>query len=445
MKSVLPSIISTCQTAYVKGRFIGETGRLISDILEITNTLNIGGFLVTVDIEKAFDSLNHNFLIATLELFNFGDNFINWIKILLKNQESCVINGGLTSGYFKLERGARQGDPISAYIFIVALEMVLLAITQNQNIKGIEIFGHEYIYSSYADDTSFSLRDEESIRNTMQIINKFSCFSGLKPNVSKCEIAGIGILKGVHMALCGMKCINLTKNSIKILGLHFSYDKFLQNAKNFQETMINIQRILQIWKMRQLTLEGRILIFKTLAISKIVFLASQTTIPNDMVEKLMKIQEDFVWLGKKTKINYSTLCNSHETGGLKNIDIRAKIISLQCSWVKRLFDDNFHEWKLIPKHLFERTFVIEKCFHSHFKPNAKVNLEPFPVFYINILNKWHTCSTDPIVPSTIFSQYLWFNSLITISNDVIFFKRLHSKGLNYISQLFNEQNGKLKT
>ena len=52
MKEVLSSIISPCQTAYVKGRFIGETGRLISDIIDMTNILNIDGFLVTVDIEK---------------------------------------------------------------------------------------------------------------------------------------------------------------------------------------------------------------------------------------------------------------------------------------------------------------------------------------------------------------------------------------------------------
>ena len=59
------------------------------------------------------------FLIAILEKFGFGKTFIEWIKILLKNQELCVINGGKTSQYFKLERGTRQGDPISAYLFII--------------------------------------------------------------------------------------------------------------------------------------------------------------------------------------------------------------------------------------------------------------------------------------------------------------------------------------
>ena len=109
LKNVMPSIISSNQTAYVKNRFIGENGRLISDIIEICDSLQIEGYLVTVDIEKAFDSLNHTFLLATLKKFGFGENFIQWITILLKNQESCVVNGGTTTGYFNLERGARQG------------------------------------------------------------------------------------------------------------------------------------------------------------------------------------------------------------------------------------------------------------------------------------------------------------------------------------------------
>ena len=65
------------------------------------------------DFEKAFDSLNHKFLIAVLKKHGFGEDFIDWVKILSRNQESCLINGGHTSRHFRMERGDRQGDPIS--------------------------------------------------------------------------------------------------------------------------------------------------------------------------------------------------------------------------------------------------------------------------------------------------------------------------------------------
>ena len=269
LTEVLPDLISSQQMAYVKNRHIGESGKLISDIIEMTKIRKIG-FLVTMDIEKAFDSLDHNFLISTLEKYGFGQNFILWIKILLNDQESCVINGGKTTKYFMLGRGARQGDPISAFLFILALEILFLLIKTKPEIAGLTIFDHCYLYSAYADDTTFFLKDTISIKNMVDTFHLFSEFSGLKPNLSKCEITGIGVLKGVQVAVCGMRCVDLKNDTLKILGTHFSYNEKLKEEKNFDATVTNIQWVLKIWKMRNLKLEGKIVIFKTLAISKVV-------------------------------------------------------------------------------------------------------------------------------------------------------------------------------
>ena len=91
-----------------------------------------------MDIEKAFDSLDHSFLISVLKKFGFGKNFITWIEILLKDQQSRFINGGTTTQYFNLERGAPQSDPVSAYLFILVLEVLFIFIRKHPEIKGIE-------------------------------------------------------------------------------------------------------------------------------------------------------------------------------------------------------------------------------------------------------------------------------------------------------------------
>ena len=80
---------------------------MISDIIEICGKENIPGFLVTMDLEKAFDSLDYDFLLSVLKKFAFGDNFITWIKILSNDQQSCVVNGGFATQYFTLKKGAR--------------------------------------------------------------------------------------------------------------------------------------------------------------------------------------------------------------------------------------------------------------------------------------------------------------------------------------------------
>ena len=95
----------------------------------------IPSYLVTMDTEKAFDSLDHNFLLSVLKKIGFGQNFIYWIKVLLNDQQSCVINGGFTTPYFKLEKGARQGEPISAYLPILALEVLFELIKYDTEIR----------------------------------------------------------------------------------------------------------------------------------------------------------------------------------------------------------------------------------------------------------------------------------------------------------------------
>ena len=128
LKDVLPHLISSNQTAYVKNRYICESGRLIYEVLETASILNKKGFLVTADIERSFDSVDHSLLLAVLQKYGFGERFLKWIQILIKNQEFSVVNGSITTKFFSYDRGARQGDPISALLLILALEVPFVLI-----------------------------------------------------------------------------------------------------------------------------------------------------------------------------------------------------------------------------------------------------------------------------------------------------------------------------
>ena len=290
------------------------------------------GFLVAMDIGKAFDLLDHDFLILTLEKYGFGNNFILWIRILLRDLESCVINGGKTTKYFSLGRGACQSDPILAFLFILALEILFILIKSKPGIAGITIFDYNYLYSAYTDDTTFFLKDIISLKHMVDTFHFFWYFSGLKPNLTKSEISGIGVLKGVQVAVCGMRCTDLNIDTLKILSTHFSFNDKLKEEKNFYKIVTDMQRVLKIWKMRKLTLERKIVIFKTIAISRIVFQAF-ITVPKHIVSELKKMQKAFFWNNSSPKIKHESLCNDYKAGGLKNIDIPNKIIALQCSWI----------------------------------------------------------------------------------------------------------------
>ncbi len=194
LKLVLPSIINNDQSGYLKGQYIGHNIRIFRKYNLFCNQKKLPGILLSIDFEKAFDSLNWNFLFKTLEYLNFGDKFIGYVKTMYKDIESMVINNGNSGKLFKLQRGVRQGCPLSTYLFITALETLANKIRNEKNIKGIKIDNKEIKISLLADDITLILSELESIKVTIRILKSFEICAGLKINVDKSQAKYIGLL-----------------------------------------------------------------------------------------------------------------------------------------------------------------------------------------------------------------------------------------------------------
>ena len=101
-------LVHSDQTAYVKDRYIGESIRIVDDILEYTECNEVPRILFLADFEKAFDSIDHTFILLVLEKYGFGPDFINSVKTLFTGAESCVMNNGHSTGYFHLKVGINR-------------------------------------------------------------------------------------------------------------------------------------------------------------------------------------------------------------------------------------------------------------------------------------------------------------------------------------------------
>ena len=153
---------------------------------------------------------------------------------------------------------------------------------------------------------------------------------------------------------------------------------------------------------------------------------------------------EFIWKEKNPKIKNSTLCNDYEYGGLKNVDIFSKVVSLQCSWIKRLFDNNFHQWKLIPLYLIRQYLGKNFKFHSNLEVSHSI-LCKFPKFYKEIFIRWGKHLSSPAnLPSTVACQFIWYNKHIQIGNKNIYLYSFSNRNLYFVGQLF-DTDGKLKS
>ena len=194
----------------------------------------------------------------------------------------------------------------------------------------------------------------------------------------------MGTLKGVEMAVCGMQTVDLTRDARKILGIYFSYNINLMNQKNYFKAITSIHGILKLWRMRSLSIEDKIVVFKTLAISKLVYLTLLIVILNHITDEVAKIQKSFIWHDSSPKIKHELLRMQFKARVLNSVDIRFKFVSLQCSWVKKLYDDCLHEWKIIPLHLLNKCFGPSVKFYSNLPFKNKL-LKDFPSFYKQML------------------------------------------------------------
>ena len=186
---------------------------------------------------------------------------------------------------------------------------------------------------AYADDSVCFLKDLASVKKLPDLFSYYSKYSDLKLNFFRCEIAGIGSLKEIEVAVFGIKCVNLKVNNMQILRIHFSHSNKLNIEKNYLTVISNIQNVLKIWCMRNLTLEAKKRVFKMLALSKIVHLCLIAVVSKQIIEEIESIQKNILWNQSTWNIKHNALCNSFATGGLRNVDTNTKIAILECSWI----------------------------------------------------------------------------------------------------------------
>ena len=330
---------------------------------------------------------------------------------------------------------------MSAYLFTLAIEVLLIRVRESELVRGIPVIDKEIKLDAYADVGRFFLKDLQSLYTILDIMEEFG--SSLKLNLQKSEACWIGASRFNANTSTNWIWVNLVNDIIRVLGTSISYNKQLADQYNFVNVATDTKNILSNWKLRGLSLAGRIQVFKALALSKAMFICTMKPYSKKFLDDLNEIQKDFIWRGRKTKINHTSPIGDYSEGGMKDIGIKAKLESLRIQWVKRLTNNNFHSWKIIPNVLLEDVGGVS-LFHSNLALSdaCKLQIDNYPEFYKSVVHLWIKISaTDPQSEHDILLQTLWNNKYILIKRKPIFFLEFYQKGINTINDLIDDERG----
>ena len=447
LQHVIHTIIGDDQTAYIRKRFIGSSARTIIDIIDYCTKFNEQGLLLCLDFEKAFDSLEWGFLLKVLNKFNFGDNFIKWVTILYKSPVMMFKNNGWLSKKIFPSRGIRQGCPISALLFIIAVEIMAIKIRNSHDISGVNINGSVLKLKQYADDTTLILKNIESVERAIHCIDEFGHVAGLVLNKSKTE----GILLGSLVNKDESEYINgisFTNDSVRCLGVYIGHDEHKCFDLNWTKKLKFFEQTLERWKHRNLTLFGRILILKTLALSKFVYLFCVISVPDSVKKALNGMMYKFIWNGKD-KISRKVITASYEKGGLHMVDLDAFIMSLNASWAARILSGKGAENVFLKYYANKLGLTTNQLFLSNVK--SLVNNKTFsniPKFYQDVVFSFNKSKFSKCMMKMNYydflSQPLFYNDIFIWKSNVLTFKNWCECGIFFVCDLF-DCSGKMIT
>lgn len=332
MSRVMHYIISSNQTAFVPTRKLGDNIFLAQALCRDYH-LNRGPprFACKVDIKKAFDTVSWSFILTALEKMNFPAQFIHWIKICITTCfHSVKVNGGL-EGYFGASAGLRQGDPISPYLFVIAMECLNLCISKYTRDTNFSYHWRcskvQLTHLVFADDLMlFCKGDEYSIRLLFQGVNLFSRISGLKPNHGKSQCFFGNVDDGIRTFATTLTGFNVGSLPINYLGLPL-VSRTLRK-RDCQPLVLKICKRLEVWSNKYISQAGRLQLITAILQNISGFWSAHVFLPLPVIKKVQSMLAQFIWAGNLSsrcvhKVSWQDCAFPKDEGGLgvKNLAI----------------------------------------------------------------------------------------------------------------------------
>ena len=365
------SLIHRDQAGFIPRRSIFNHICLAKAIINYAEITKIDGTIITLDQEKAYDKIRHDYLWRILEAFHLPPPFINTLKSLYDQAYTCVAINGIMSTPYQVCRGVHQGDPLSCLIFNLAIEPLACLLRNNPFLRGLQIpsLVEKVITKFFANNTSLYLSSTDCFDHVFQILRNWCEVSGAKFNIEKTEIIPIGTPEH-HERILNTRKINTQDQitldvrikiaadgkAIRFLGVWLGNN--IDDAAPWEPVLNNINKSLTFWKEAHPSMAGRKLIIQTVVGGHTQFLAKVQGMPENIVSTLTKTICDFMWEEDSSpRIALDLLQRPKSCGGLNLLDIKACNKAIEIMWLKSYlnFSPSHPEWATVTDLLLAAT------------------------------------------------------------------------------------------
>ena len=435
LKKTLSMIINEDQSAFIRGRQISDTLRKVLDVVEHYEETNQSGVLISIDFMKAFDKVEYSAMYKILEWFGYRENLIGWIKLLFTDFRLSTINNGYISEEFQATKGLFQGNPIAPYLFIIVIELLAIKLRGHAGIKGLKVGEQEILLTLFADDLGLFLEpDQRNWNNAFQVLESFQRQTGMRINYDKTSVYRLGAARSANAKFFSMRKLHWSDEPLTMLGVVISRNRTELIQLNFEPIFKKIESILNMWRQRDLSLFGRVLMINTLAMSLLTYkLAVLPPIPERYVKRYDKMVMDFIWKGGKAKIRKEIIYGSKEDGGAGLFDLKMKDIAMKSQWVRKS-----NELELF-KSLRDQALGVEL---GNFIWEVSLKEKDYDIiftkrnFWTDFLKAWNRINrVNDQKREEVGKTFLWFNSNIRIQGHPIWYSNWVENGIYTVNDL----------
>jgi len=270
------------------GRLIHENILTMKMLVERAKAKNSQLHAVFIDFEKAFDRVNHNYLLQLLKHRAFGDNFINFIQTFLKGKSRVKFQGEL-SEEFDIERSVPQGETISPFLFILAIDPLIRSIHNDESIKGTRTGELQVKILVYADDIVLISETKEDLAKMLQHLENYEKASNAKVSQQKSQIISFASEKIEKLGNIKHVAHN---ERVRHLGVFFTREGLINNLSQTMEGMV---RKLTLLKNTHPNFTTRVNIWKSFAIASLLYSSEIITIENKQIIQFENLEKWFLF------------------------------------------------------------------------------------------------------------------------------------------------------